>query len=100
MSTSHRVPLDPTLRCQDAVEFEKRMREHVVGQDEAIEKTTWMVQTFMAGFNPPGRPAGVLLFLGPTGFRTQNLCKTWSPPSPGSLAPSPIHCQRKTGNGA
>jgi hypothetical protein len=66
MSTVHRVELDSTLRCPDAVEFEKRMKEHVVGQDEAIDKATLLVQTFMAGFNPPGRPAGVLLFLGPT----------------------------------
>jgi hypothetical protein len=67
MSTVHRVELDSTLRCPDAVEFEKRMKEHVVGQDDAIDKATLLVQTFMAGFNPPGRPAGVLLFLGPTG---------------------------------
>lgn len=68
MSTIQRVELDSTVRCQDALEFERDMKDHVVGQDEAIDKATWMVQTFMAGFNPPGRTAGVLLFLGPTGI--------------------------------
>jgi len=68
MSTIQRVELDSTLRCPDAVDFERRLRERVVGQDEAIDKVSWMVQTFMAGFNPPGRPAGILLFLGATGF--------------------------------
>jgi hypothetical protein len=56
MSTIHRVELDSTLRCPDAVDFERRLRERIVGQDEAIERVTWMVQTFMAGFNPPGCP--------------------------------------------
>jgi ATP-dependent Clp protease ATP-binding subunit ClpA len=70
MSTIHRVELDSTLRCPDAVDFERRLRERIVGQDEPIDKVTWMVQTFMAGFHPPRRPAGILLFTGPTGFRT------------------------------
>jgi len=84
MSTLQRVELDSTLRCPDAVDFERRLRERVVGQDEAIDKVTWMVQTFMAGFNPPGRPAGILLLLGPTGIphsgRLQNLVPTFPRP--------------------
>jgi hypothetical protein len=60
------------------------LRERVVGQDEAIERVSWMVQTFMAGFNPPGRPAGILLFLGPDGFPhsrpLKNLVPTFSSP--------------------
>ena len=84
MSTLQRVELDSTLRCPDAVDFERRLRERVVGQNEAIDKVTWMVQTFMAGFNPPGRPAGILLFLGPTGFPhsepLQNLVPTFPLP--------------------
>lgn len=91
MSTIHRVELDSTLRCPDAVDFERRLRERIVGQDEAIDRVTWMVQTFMAGFNTPGRPAGILLFLG---FRTQDLCKTWSPPPLRPSALSPLHCHR------
>jgi len=94
MSTIPRVELDSTLRCPDAVDFERRLRERVVGQDEAIDKVTWMVQTFMAGFNPPNRPAGILLFLGPTGFRTQDLCKTWSPFPLRPSALSPLHCHQ------
>jgi hypothetical protein len=38
----------------------------------------------------------ILLFLGPIGFRTQDLGTTWSPPSPGPLALSPIYCHRST----
>jgi hypothetical protein len=95
MSTVHRVELDSTLRCPDAVEFEKRMKEHVVGQDDAIDKATLLVQTFMAGFNPPGRPAGVLLFLGPTGIPHSEPRYNLVPSSPNPLALSPSHCHRK-----
>ncbi|MDB4893960.1 MAG: ATPase, partial [Firmicutes bacterium] len=68
MSTIQRVELDSTLRCPDAVEFETRMHDRIIGQDDAVEKLSWIVQTFMAGFSAVGRPAGVLLFLGPTGI--------------------------------
>jgi hypothetical protein len=94
MSTIQRVELDSTLCCPDAVEFETRMHDRVVGQNDAIEKLSWIVQTFMAGFSPVGRPVGVLLFLGRLGFRTQNIRKPWSPPPPTPLALSPIHCHR------
>jgi len=43
------------------------MRRKIVGQDQAIEKVVEIYQTFLAGLNPPGRPVGNLLFLGPTG---------------------------------
>ena len=79
MSTIQRVELDSTLRCADAVEFEKRMHDRVIGQDEAIEKLSWKIQTFMAGLNAPGRPAGILLFLGPTG---DSAFKTLESPGP------------------
>lgn len=97
MSTIHRVELDSTLRCTDAVDFERRLRERIVGQDEAIDRVTWMVQTFMAGFNPPGRPAGILLFLGPTRFphleRLENVVPSSPPPLrplSSSLPPEPL----------
>ena len=59
--------LDPTRRSRDAAEFESALRRKIVGQDQAIEKVAEIYQTFVAGLNPPGRPIGNLLFLGPTG---------------------------------
>src|SRR6201981_3632660 len=59
--------LDPTLRSRDAAEFENALRRKIVGQDQAIEKVAEIYQMFLAGLNPPGRPVGNLLFLGPTG---------------------------------
>jgi hypothetical protein len=45
----HRVVLDPTLRSIDAQEFERQLRERVVGQDPAVEKLTLAFQTFLTG---------------------------------------------------
>src|SRR5271165_5996169 len=59
--------LDPTQRSNDAQEFEAALRRRVVGQDSAIKKVTEIYQMFLAGLNPPRRPVGNLLFLGPTG---------------------------------
>ena len=43
------------------------LRRRIVGQDQAVEKVVEIYQMFLAGLNPPGRPVGNLLFLGPTG---------------------------------
>jgi ATP-dependent Clp protease ATP-binding subunit ClpA len=59
--------LDPNRRSNDAREFENALRRKIVGQDAAIEKVAEIYQMFLAGLNPPGRPIGNLLFLGPTG---------------------------------
>jgi ATP-dependent Clp protease ATP-binding subunit ClpB len=67
MKTVASTVLDPTLRSSDAKEFEGAMRRKIVGQDAAVEKVVEIYQMFLAGLNPPGRPVGNLLFLGPTG---------------------------------
>ena len=67
MRTGLQTTLDPSRRSNDAQEFECALRRKIVGQDPAVEKITEVYQTFLAGFNPPHRPVGNLLFLGPTG---------------------------------
>lgn len=67
MYTGERIPLDPFLRCTDAVEFENELRKRVVGQEEGVIKTTEVLQKFMAGLNDQERPVGNILLLGPTG---------------------------------
>jgi ATP-dependent Clp protease ATP-binding subunit ClpA len=59
--------LDPSRRGNDAKEFDNALRRRIVGQDQALEKVVEIYQMFLAGLNPPGRPVGNLLFLGPTG---------------------------------
>jgi ATP-dependent Clp protease ATP-binding subunit ClpB len=67
MKTGLNATLDPTQRSKEAAEFELTLRRKIVGQDDAVEKVSEIYQMFLAGLNPPGRPVGNLLFLGPTG---------------------------------
>jgi hypothetical protein len=97
MSTIQRVELDSTLRCPDAVEFETRMLDRVVGQNDAGEKLSWIVQTFMAGFSPVGRPDGVLLFLGPIGIPHSKPRYNLVPSSPRPLRPLSYPLPQNTG---
>src|ERR1700741_5375135 len=61
------VRLDPTLRGVECRDVEAKLREKIVGQDEAVQAVTDMYEVFRAGLNSPRRPVGNLLFLGPTG---------------------------------
>ena len=44
-----------------------KLRERVVGQDEAIEVVSDAIQRSRAGMNDPSKPIASLIFLGPTG---------------------------------
>jgi ATP-dependent Clp protease ATP-binding subunit ClpA len=59
--------LDSTLRSPEAVEFGEALHAKIVRQEEAVQAMVDLYQVFCAGLNPPGRPVGSLLFLGPTG---------------------------------
>jgi len=67
MKTVLNATLDPSRRSNEARDFESALRRKIVGQDQAVEKVAEIYQMFLAGLNPPGRPVGNLLFLGPTG---------------------------------
>jgi len=67
MKNTLNATLDPTRRSNEARDFETTLRRKIVGQDAAVEKVVEIYQMFLAGLNPPGRPVGNLLFLGPTG---------------------------------
>jgi len=44
-----------------------RLRQRIVGQEEAIETIVPYIELYQAGLSPEGRPVGVFLLLGPTG---------------------------------
>jgi len=52
-----------------------RLRERVVGQDAACLQAARAIAPFKAGLNPPDRPIGSLLFVGPTGVGKTELAK-------------------------
>ena len=59
--------LDPSQNSPEVREFEKALRQRVVGQDRAVRRLARVYQVFRAGLSTPGRPVVNLLFLGPTG---------------------------------
>ena len=59
--------LDVSQRSQQSLEFERALRDRIVGQADAVEAVVNLYQVYRAGLNSPGRPISNLLFLGPTG---------------------------------
>ncbi len=67
MTTGRVTLLDPRRTGRDAERLEAGLRRLIVGQEEAIQQIVNIYQMHLTGMAPPGRPLGVLLFLGPTG---------------------------------
>jgi len=61
------VFLDPDQKSPRAQDFEERLSSRIVGQERAVRRMSGLYQIFLAGMNPPNRPIGTMLFLGPTG---------------------------------
>ena len=61
------VFLDPDQKSPRAQEFEEKLAARIVGQERAVRRMSGLYQIFLAGMNPPNRPVGTMLFLGPTG---------------------------------
>ncbi|MDW8129513.1 MAG: AAA family ATPase [Bryobacterales bacterium] len=67
MTTGRATLLDPQRTGREAERLEASLRRLIVGQEEAIQHIVNIYQMYLTGMAPPGRPVGVLLFLGPTG---------------------------------
>src|SRR5437667_8014714 len=52
---------------QKLLTMEERLRQRVIGQDEALEAVANAVRRARAGLQDPKRPIGSFIFLGPTG---------------------------------
>ncbi len=63
------IPVSKMLEgeVQKLVEMEARLRERVVGQDEALSAVANAIRRSRAGLSDPKRPIGSFIFLGPTG---------------------------------
>ena len=61
------VFLDPDQKSPRAQDFEERLSSRIVGQERAVRRMSGLYQIFLAGMNPPNRPIGTMIFLGPTG---------------------------------
>jgi len=63
------IPVSKMLEgeTQKLVQMEERLRERVVGQDEALSAVANAIRRSRAGLSDPKRPIGSFIFLGPTG---------------------------------
>ncbi|MDR0453186.1 MAG: ATP-dependent Clp protease ATP-binding subunit [Deferribacteraceae bacterium] len=55
--------------------LEKELKEHIIGQDEALEKVSKAMRRSFAGVSNPARPLGSFIFLGPTGVGKTEVAK-------------------------
>ncbi|MFQ5722936.1 MAG: ATP-dependent chaperone ClpB [Terriglobia bacterium] len=63
------IPVGKLLEgeVEKLVHMEERLRQRVVGQEEALERVANAVRRSRAGLSDPMRPIGSFIFLGPTG---------------------------------
>jgi ATP-dependent Clp protease ATP-binding subunit ClpB len=63
------IPVSKMLEgeVQKLTHMEQRLRERVVGQDEALTAVANAIRRSRAGLSDPKRPIGSFIFLGPTG---------------------------------
>lgn len=58
------------------LDLDNKLRERVIGQEEAVASISRSVKRSRVGLNDPGRPIATLLFCGPTGVGKTELAKS------------------------
>ncbi len=71
------IPVDKLLEGErdKLLKMEERLRQRIVGQDDALRAVSDAVRRSRAALGDPRRPIGSFLFLGPTGVGKTELCK-------------------------
>ncbi|MDD3718477.1 MAG: ATP-dependent chaperone ClpB, partial [Actinomycetota bacterium] len=77
VSTWTHIPVSKLLEgeVEKLIRMEDRLRQRVVGQEEALEKVSNAIRRARAGLQDPNRPIGSFLFLGPTGVGKTELAR-------------------------
>jgi ATP-dependent Clp protease ATP-binding subunit ClpB len=71
------VPVSRMLEgeTEKLLQMEERLKQRVVGQDQAIALVSNAIRRARAGLSDPNRPIGSFIFLGPTGVGKTELAK-------------------------
>ena len=71
------IPVSKMLEgeVKKLVTMEDRLRERVIGQDEALTRVANAIRRSRAGLSDPRRPIGSFIFLGPTGVGKTELAR-------------------------
>jgi ATP-dependent Clp protease ATP-binding subunit ClpB len=77
VSTWTHIPVSRMLESemQKLVHMEERIKQRVVGQDEAVSAVANAVRRGRAGLSDPNNPIGSFMFLGPTGVGKTELAR-------------------------
>ena len=72
-----RIPVSKMLKSEKEklLELEDRIKERVIGQDEAVNLVSDAILRSRAGINDSNRPLGSFIFLGPTGVGKTEIAK-------------------------
>ena len=72
------IPVSRLLEAemQKLLRMEERLRQRVVGQEDALRAVANAVRRSRAGLQDPNRPIGSFIFLGPTGVGKTELART------------------------
>jgi ATP-dependent Clp protease ATP-binding subunit ClpB len=72
------IPLNKLLEgeIEKLLKIEGRLKERVVGQDEAVEAVSSCIQRYRLGLGDPNRPLGSFIFMGPTGVGKTELARS------------------------
>jgi ATP-dependent Clp protease ATP-binding subunit ClpB len=71
------IPVSKMLEgeVKKLVTMEERLKQRVIGQDEALEHVSNAIRRSRAGLSDPRRPIGSFIFLGPTGVGKTELAR-------------------------
>jgi ATP-dependent Clp protease ATP-binding subunit ClpB len=71
------IPVSKMLEgeVKKLVTMEERLRQRVIGQDQALERVANAIRRSRAGLSDPKRPIGSFIFLGPTGVGKTELAR-------------------------
>ncbi len=71
------IPVSKMLEgeVKKLINMEERLRQRVIGQDEALERVANAIRRSRAGLSDPKRPIGSFIFLGPTGVGKTELAR-------------------------
>ena len=64
-----------TTQRQRMLQLEDRLRQSIVGQEEAVAAVAAAIRRSRTGLRDPARPVASMLFMGPTGVGKTELCK-------------------------
>src|SRR5438309_2265630 len=71
------IPVSKMLEgeVRKLVSMEDRLRQRVVGQDEALQRVSNAIRRSRAGLSDPNKPIGSFIFMGPTGVGKTELAR-------------------------